>query len=66
MSPSDAAQLVIRPATRADVSVLLELFRELAVYEQLESELSASEEKLAGALFGERPAAEALIARARL
>jgi GNAT superfamily N-acetyltransferase len=42
--------------------VLLELFGELAEYEHLEHELRATEEKLGEALFGERPAAEALIA----
>jgi GNAT superfamily N-acetyltransferase len=42
--------------------VLLELFGDLAEYEQLTHELHASEEQLSQALFGERPAAEALIA----
>ena len=42
--------------------LLLELFRELAVYEHLEHELQATEQRLQDALFGERPAAEALIA----
>jgi GNAT superfamily N-acetyltransferase len=42
--------------------VLLELFRELAAYERLEHEVRATEELLSDALFGERPAAEALIA----
>jgi GNAT superfamily N-acetyltransferase len=54
--------LLIRAAGRADVALLLELFGELARYEHLEHELRATEEQLAEALFGERPAAQALIA----
>ena len=38
------------------------MFGELAEYEHLEHELRATEEQLEEALFGERPAAEALIA----
>jgi GNAT superfamily N-acetyltransferase len=53
---------VIRPARAADVPVLLRLFGELAAYEHLEHELRASEPGLSEALFGERPAAAALIA----
>ena len=53
---------IIRAARPEDVALLLELFRELARYEHLEHELRATEEQLAGALFSERPAAEALIA----
>lgn len=56
------APLVIRAASARDVPLLLELFWELAEYEHLEHEMSATEELLREALFGERPAAEALIA----
>jgi GNAT superfamily N-acetyltransferase len=52
----------IRPATPADVPLLLGLFAELAEYERLSDLLVATEERLDAALFGERPAAEALIA----
>jgi GNAT superfamily N-acetyltransferase len=52
----------IRPARVEDVPTLLGLFRELAEYEHLEHELRATEEQLTQALFGARPAAEALIA----
>jgi GNAT superfamily N-acetyltransferase len=52
----------IRPAAKEDVALLLELFGELAMYEHLEHELKATEEQLHEALFGGRPAAEALIA----
>jgi GNAT superfamily N-acetyltransferase len=56
------APATVRSARAADVPLLLELFRELAVYEHLEDELHATEELLGEALFGERPAAQALIA----
>jgi GNAT superfamily N-acetyltransferase len=56
--------LVIRAAQPGDIPVLLDMFRELAVFEHLEDLLEADEEKLTAALFGERPAAEALIAEA--
>jgi GNAT superfamily N-acetyltransferase len=58
--PSD---LIVRAARREDVPLLLSLFRELAEYERLEHELRGSESQLREALFGERPAAEALIAQ---
>ena len=56
------SDLLVRPAAATDVKTLLELFGELAEYEHLEHELKATEEQLREALFGERPAAEALIA----
>jgi GNAT superfamily N-acetyltransferase len=52
----------IRSARKEDVALLLELFGELAKYEHLEHELKATEGQLREALFGERPAAEALLA----
>jgi GNAT superfamily N-acetyltransferase len=52
----------VRPARVEDVPTLLGLFKELAEYEHLEHELHATEEQLSEALFGARPAAEALIA----
>ncbi len=57
-----AAPPVVRAARQQDVPVLLELFWELAEYEHLEHEMRATEELLSEALFGERPAATALIA----
>jgi GNAT superfamily N-acetyltransferase len=56
------ASLTVRPAQPEDVGLLLELFGELAEYEHLEHELKATEEQLREALFGAKPAAEALIA----
>jgi GNAT superfamily N-acetyltransferase len=61
-APGSAAAPLIRSARPQDVPLLLELLRELAVYERLEHELRATEELLHEALFGARPAAEALIA----
>jgi GNAT superfamily N-acetyltransferase len=53
---------LVRAARAEDVPLVLSMFRELAVYEQLEDQLEATEERLANALFGARPIAEALIA----
>lgn len=52
----------IRPATEEDVPRLMGLIWDLAVYERLTHEVVATEESLRGSLFGERPAAEALLA----
>jgi len=52
----------IRPAAPADVPLILEFIRGLADYEQLSHEVEATEEKLRGTLFGERPAAECVLA----
>jgi GNAT superfamily N-acetyltransferase len=56
------ASLTVRPAQPEDVGLLIELFGELAEYEHLEHELKATEVQLREALFGAKPAAEALIA----
>jgi GNAT superfamily N-acetyltransferase len=53
---------LVRAARPEDVPLLLSMFRELAAYEHLEDLLEASEQRLAEALFGARPTAEALIA----
>jgi GNAT superfamily N-acetyltransferase len=60
--PPMVADVRIRPATRADAPALMRLIRALAVYERLEDQVHATEELLAEHLFGERPAAEALLA----
>ncbi|MDX1374261.1 MAG: GNAT family N-acetyltransferase [Burkholderiales bacterium] len=57
-----AAGFRIRQAGVADVPLLLELIRGLAAYERLLEHLSATEEGLQTHLFGERPAAEAVLA----
>ena len=53
---------LIRPATPADVPLLLALIRGLATYEKLLHEVEATEERLTAALFGPRPAAECVLA----
>lgn len=52
----------LRPATPRDVPDLLRLIHALAVYEKLEHMAVGTPASLDSALFGERPACEALIA----
>ncbi|MFL5817244.1 MAG: GNAT family N-acetyltransferase [Conexibacter sp.] len=52
----------IRPATCDDVPLLLELIGELADYERLREEVVLDAALLERHLFGERPAAEAVLA----
>jgi GNAT superfamily N-acetyltransferase len=52
----------IRPATREDAPLLLALIGELADYERLRDEVVLDVELLERHLFGERPAAEAVLA----
>lgn len=52
----------LRPATPEDVPLVLEFIRELARYEQLEHEVTATEADLGEALFGERRYAEVVFA----
>ncbi len=54
--------IIIRPASGADVPVILQFIRELARYERLEHEVAASAAELAEALFGERRYAEVVLA----
>jgi GNAT superfamily N-acetyltransferase len=56
--------LSIRPANADDVALVAQLVRELAEYERLAHAAVATEDGLREQLFGERPAAEALIAEA--
>jgi GNAT superfamily N-acetyltransferase len=53
---------MIRAAAPEDVPLLLEMFTELAEYEKLTDLLQATPERLQRALFGDAPAASALIA----
>jgi GNAT superfamily N-acetyltransferase len=62
MTDAPARALLIRGAQESDVPELLEMFIELAEYEDLMHELHATEKQLREALFGAQPAAEALIA----
>lgn len=56
------ARLKIRAAAPADLSLILQLIRELAEYEKLAHEAQASEAALREHLFGPRPYCESLIA----
>lgn len=57
--PSD---FVIRPATIADVPLILQLIRALAEYERAPQDVVATETHLKKVLFGEKPSAEVLLA----
>lgn len=59
------SEVDIVPATVADVPVILQLIRELAEFERLTHEVVATEEQLREQLFGARPYAEVVLARAR-
>ena len=59
---------VTRPATRIvsaterDVPLVLQMIKDLAEYEQMSNEVTATEDGLRATLFGARPAAEVVIA----
>lgn len=53
---------MIRTATRTDVPTILRFVQELAAFEREPDAVEATESMLADALFGPRPAAEAMIA----
>lgn len=59
-----SAGVTLRPATGADVPVILELIRGLAEYERLAAECVATEAALSETLFGARPQAEVILALA--
>ena len=50
--------LSLRPASIADVALILSFIRDLAEYERLAHEVVATEPLLRETLFGERPGAE--------
>ncbi len=56
------AAFTIRAATREDVPLLLHFIRQLAVYEKLAHEVTATEDLLRDNLFDRRRAAEAVLA----
>ena len=58
----EIADFQIRSARVEDVPIILELIRDLATYERAPEEVTATEEQLVDVLFGERPAAEVLLA----
>lgn len=53
--------LSIRPASEADVPVILSLIRGIAEYEKLSHEVTATESEVRESLFGARPYAECLL-----
>lgn len=55
--------LHIEPAVPADVPMILQLIRELAEFEHLLHEVTATEEQLHENLFGARPKAEVIMGR---
>ena len=56
------ADCVLRFATPGDTAAIFGLIRSLAEYERLAHEVTGSVEMLQGALFGDRPVAEVLLA----
>jgi GNAT superfamily N-acetyltransferase len=54
--------LSIRPAAVTDVPVILQLICDLAAYERAPNEVTATKEQLVDVLFGQKPAAEVLLA----
>ena len=56
-----SATHAIRPAELRDIPEILRLIRELAVYEKLEHQVMGTPGQLREALFGARPACEALL-----
>jgi len=53
---------ILRSATAEDAALILSFIRELAVYEKLLPDVSATEEALRRTLFGPEPAAHVVIA----
>jgi len=62
MSADPRGSLTVRCATPADVPLVLSFIRELAVYEQLQDQVVASQTDLARALFGTPRYAEVVFA----
>jgi GNAT superfamily N-acetyltransferase len=58
------SEVRLRPATEDDLPLVLKLIKELAVYEKLAHEVTATEADLRESLFGAWPAAEAVLAYA--
>lgn len=54
--------LNIRAANRDDCGLILNFINELAAYEKLAHQVSATKERLADSLFGDKPSAEVVIA----
>jgi GNAT superfamily N-acetyltransferase len=61
--PDSLPGVDVRPATVADVPLLLRFIKELAAYERAEQEVVATEASLRATLFGEDARAHALVCR---
>ena len=55
-------QFSIRPITESDTATILDLIRQLSVYEKLEHMVTGNEAMLRTALFGAKPSCECVIA----
>jgi len=55
------SHLTIREATEEDAATILSLIKDLAEYEKLSHEVTATEDDIRQSLFGDRPVAETLI-----
>ena len=62
MPDGTVAAVPLRPAVAADLDEIVRLIGELAEYEKAADEVVLDPDELASHLFGERPAAEVLIA----
>ena len=62
MEPKSVPGLLIRKAVKQDSALILAFIRELAEYEHLAHEVTATERTLEESLFGATPFAEAVIA----
>ena len=56
-----SSNFIIRKATINDAATILALIKDLAEYENLSHEVTATEDDISQSLFGDRPVAEALI-----
>jgi GNAT superfamily N-acetyltransferase len=56
------SRIAIRPAASDDTALILQFIQELAEYEKLSHEVTATPEQLHSTLFGARPVAEVVIA----
>jgi len=63
--PTVVRPFTLRPAELRDVAPIVQLIRELAEFERLTHLLQVTPEKLRPQLFGEKPAAEAMVAEAQ-
>jgi GNAT superfamily N-acetyltransferase len=59
---TDPEALTLRAAVREDCGLILDFITELADYENLKDQVSATHDLLTDTLFGERPSAEVTIA----